>query len=294
MKLVILVFYCITLNSVFSQNKKEQIIELNKSLDSLKSIISKDSILISNKDSEIKQLLKTITNNQLEISNLKNTIEGLNEKLKQNELTLIELKNKIEQSQKKNNLSNCVVIKSNKKIKGFDLNIIYYPKESCEYYEQLCGYTVFNFSKDGKIFPFKFDEFPLPLYTAKNIEFTADSTKVLNCPYQEIIVDLDSLPISFKDLNFDNKDELIITKIHGGQRSMDLYLPFQITDNSIEDVSYWVRDEFFDEETEFNTLKKQIQFNASNGVNQSYSNLYQAIFENGNFVYFKFIKKIPY
>lgn len=74
---------------------------------------------------------------------------------------------------------------------------------------------------------------------------------------------------------------------------MDLYLPFQITDNSIEDVSDWVSDEFFDEETEFNTLKKQIQFNASNGVNQSYSNLYQAIFENGSFSYFKFIKKIP-
>ena len=104
MKLVILVFCCITLNSVFSQNKKEQIIELNKSLDSLKSMISKDSILISNKDSEIKQLLKNITNNQLEISNLKNTIEGLNEKYRLNEQTILDLKNKIALSEKKNKL----------------------------------------------------------------------------------------------------------------------------------------------------------------------------------------------
>jgi hypothetical protein len=295
MKLVILVLCCISLNSVFSQNKKEQIIELNKSLDSLKSIVSKDSVLIYQKNIEINHLLKTVNNNQSEISNLKNEFERLNEKYKFNEQTILDLKNKIELSEKKNRLSNCVVFKSNKKIKGFDLDIIFYPEESFDLDDKLYrGYTVFNFSKSGKVFPFKFDSFPLSLYSAKNIKFSEDSTQVLDCPYQEIIVELDSLPISFKDFNFDNVDELIITETKGGQRSMDLYLPFQITDNSIEDVSNWVRDEFFDEETEFNTLKKQIQFYASNGINQSYSNLYQAIFENGNFVYFKFIKKIPY
>ena len=188
-----------------------------------------------------------------------------------------------------------MVIKSKQKVKGFDLEIIHYPKEEwgsseIKLYQ---GYTVFNFLKDGKIFPFQFDSFSLPLYTAKNIQYSEDSTQILNCPYQEIVVDLENLPISFKDFNFDNKDELIITNQQGGQRSVNLYLPFQLTDNSIINVSYWVKDEFFDEMTEFNVVKKQISFENSNGADSSYTSLYQAIFDNGSFSYFKLLKKIP-
>jgi cell division protein FtsB len=295
MKFICLFSLFFSFNFVFAQNKKEQIIELNKSIDSLKTVHSKDSVLIVKKDTKIKQLLKNESNHILEISKLKNELERINEICKSNEKTIIDLRSKFEDLKKKNNLSNCLVIKSNQKIKGFDLEIIHYPKEEWGTSEVKLyqGYTVFNFLKDGKIFPFQFDSFSLPLYTAKKIQYSEDSSQILNCPFQELVVDLDSLPISFKDFNFDNKDELIITNQQGGQRLVNSYIPFQLTDNSIINVSYWVKDEFFDEMTEFNVVKKQISFENSNGADSSYTSLYQAVFDNGNFSYFKLLKKIP-
>lgn len=192
-----------------------------------------------------------------------------------------------------------ILIKGHAPLNGFDVKIYYCPKEIAngfhESEELYNGYCVFIFSKDGKFFPFQFESMNLPLYSAKGIDFNDDSSEVLNCPFQEITVENDILPFSFKDINFDGVDELLIWNEGGGQRGTSAYIPYEIRNNTIVDVSYWVKDEMFDSEyTEFDSTKKQIQFSHSDGFDSSYNYLYQAIFSEGIFSHFEFLKKTKY
>lgn len=298
MKIILIVCFGLLLNIVHSQNKKEQIEAMNFSIDSLNNVVSNERINIQNRTKEIEVLSKKDLSNQTEISKLKNDLENLHKRENLNEQTIIELRNQIDLISKKNKLKNCIVINSDKPINGIDINIIFYPKQIpptvSEGDNLFNGYCVFNFIKDGYNFPFQIDGFTLPLYTAKGIVFSEDSLEILNCPFQEITVDLTNLPISFKDLNFDGENEMIISNIYGGQRSFTAYEPFSITNDLISDVSNWFGDELLDEATEFDPIKKQISFYHSNGADSSYTTVYQAIFENNDFLKFKFIKKTQY
>jgi hypothetical protein len=303
-KIILTFILFLSLNSLFPQSKNEQILLLKNKIDSLNAVIEHEKSFSIEKNYENEKLRSqiddlssklifsqsTVSNADKEITSLKNEIIKLNSSIN-------ELEEKLEKKKASviNRRSNCLFIRGNKPIKGFEVEFYFYPKErmGCCTENYFTGYCVFIFWKDGKFFPFQFESISLPLFAAKDIEFSEDSSEILNCPFQEITIEIDSLPFSFKDINFDNVDELLITNKNGGQRFVDGYRPFQFSTNSIQDVSYWIKEELFDEMTEFDYIKKQILFKASNGADSSYSTLYQAIYENGSFMYFRFIKKIP-
>ena len=297
-KILSLLIFGLILNCAYTQNKKEQIEALNFSIDSLKNIVSNERVNIQNKTKEIEVLSKKVLSNQTEIYKVKNDLENLHKKENLNGQTIIELRNQIDLFSKKNKLKNCIIINSDKPINGFDLMIIFYPKEITFGFDETLslyrGYCVFNFIKDGYIFPFQIDYFGLPLFSAKGIKFSEDSTEILNCQFQEITVDLTVLPISFQDLNFDGEDEMIISNLFGGQRGFTAYDAFSIKNDWIYDISHWFGDEVLDESTVFDPIKKQVTISHHNGADSSYKTVYQAIFENNHFLNFKFLKRTPF
>jgi hypothetical protein len=80
-KIIACIFFTIIIFSTFSQNKKEQIEELNYSIDSLNNVVSNERINIQNKTKEIEAFSKKDLSNQIEISMLKSEFNEANLKI---------------------------------------------------------------------------------------------------------------------------------------------------------------------------------------------------------------------
>lgn len=287
--------FVITSIYLFSQNKKEQIVVLNHSIDSLNRVISNYRDTIQNKLNEIDLLSNSNKLNLIEISNLKKEIDYLKRIENQNSITISELSKQKDISKNISKLNNCIVIHSDKPFRGFDLTIFYYPKKKVSEFENLFeGYCVFNFYKDGKVKCFEDSEFSLPLYSAKGIEFSEDSIEVLKCPYQEIIVESNELPITFIDINFDGNAELILKNKGNGQLSSSLYWPFEIIKNGLLEEIYNISGKipdgnFFDELTEYDEDRKEISFYDIR-KEVTYLNVYKVGVNSSGYWIYKFIK----
>ena len=114
--------------------------------------------------------------------------------------------------------------------------------------------------------------------------------------------DLTSTPFTFRDVNFDGINELVITNKQGGQRFYDSYKVHLIQE--VEDTNYFnVLDlsktmpySKFDATTEFNTDDKTVWMYYSGGARSSSYELYQRVFSDyslGDYQ-FKLIKKTDY
>jgi hypothetical protein len=282
------------INIIYSQNKKEQIVALNYSIDSLNSIISNERNNVQNKIKEIDLLLNSNRSNLIEISDLKKEIDDLKRLENQNRITILNLRKQNESLNINNKLKNCIVIHADEQIKGFDLTIYFYPKYQLEglYYR---GYSVFNFYRNGKVKSFSKSSFTLPLYSAKGIDFSEDSLVIMNCPYQEIIVQANDLPISLEDINFDGNDELILHNFGYGVNAKS-YLPFEIINDELSAEIYDISDkfpEFYNGYYELDKLKKEITFFWTDHQ-FAYFDSYKVVFKsNGDWEYklIKYYKK---
>lgn len=135
-KIVSLVIFLLTINIIYSQNKKEQIIALNYSIDSLNKvnsslkiildekskIISENDIVIKNKEDKITELNNIIENNKKTISEFNRKVSEIN--MNNSELILIN-------DRQKHTIDSLNTILAAKQIKKYKLSIIEGTGDNC-------------------------------------------------------------------------------------------------------------------------------------------------------------------
>lgn len=314
-----------------AQTKREQIALLNYKIDSLNTVISDDRAAFNKERNERDNQLQGLKN---EIDKLKTSLEMmglimiekqsridsisalLNEKmhveseLKKaqikiktllndnfNQTTKIEeLENQLIEINSTFTISNSIIFKLNQKINNYQLEIIFYPKEiENEYYQGTC--TV-NFIKDEELWSFSYSDFNLSksLFTDLDLEFSNENEFAISSARLQVKnIDLEKLPLSYLDINFDKSPEFILTNLEGGQRGVSSYNAFSFNEYGIIDANHsWFHNELLDEMTEIIEEERKIIFQHSNGADSSYSTIYKAEFGEYGFEGFKFIQQIPH
>jgi len=208
MKQVLILLIVIICSPSFSQSKKEQIEALNFSLDSLTKknqeikIAYNDSLSIErfhaieykNEITIQKKEIDFLTQQSKSFQQKINELHSESEAIKTNYEKLIgELNNQLSTYKSVKSLSNCIVIKSKQPIQGYELEILFYPRQIAGYDTILYnGYCVINFINEENIFTFLIHSYNLSkslFSSVKGIEFDSTFGEIIKCPFQEIEVD---------------------------------------------------------------------------------------------------------